>query len=200
VNSDEPLSISYQNSWATIHEPLALRIAMRWRYKLPPGVSLDDVSQECLLAAWELRDRHNPALGTEEGFFWVVMKSAARWFVAREWRRGLAGDKPRVRFAGESELEFYGSGLGNLPATAKERTVWPMERWRTVQRHLSPRQYSVVTLKTCDGLSDSEIEAKLGMSRGAADRLWTSAVTVLRSQWSMLAVGEGDSLVERVAV
>ncbi|QEL18386.1 sigma-70 family RNA polymerase sigma factor [Limnoglobus roseus] len=162
------------------YRPLALKLARRYRAKVPTWVEFDDLHQECKIALLRAAAHFNPDRGHAfPSYAVVVIGRAARAFVRREYNQGFSGlgkvapaADPQVRFRRYDALSL----ADIIPDGGGPPAVWKQERWDYVLKCLTSRERQVVELRLFRGSSNREIGASLGIGTSRVHSLWQSAI------------------------
>ena len=149
-----------------------------------------DIVQEAYLAVWRQADRYEPASGSLKGWILAIARNRAIDRLRAAARRPvIVHPSPTADGASEAEAEerLFASGRpvmtpsedGDPEATAARR--WLTAVVRSALGGLSPQERQVLALAYDDGLSQSEIAARLGWPLGTVKTRTRRAFSTLRS-------------------
>lgn len=122
------------------------------------GDEAEDVAQNALLKAWRRRDLYDP----QRPFLPWLITIARR--LAIDLRR-----RPREAPVGDASRDYDPpSAVGATPFDAAQRREHATLLWQTAKRELTPQQHAALWLAYGEGLTPTEVAAKLNIKAGAA--------------------------------
>lgn len=163
--------------------PVALLIAVRRPLYLHAAARFgpDEVEAACVRAVADaaVRFRGDGDPAAELPHFTEVVKWAFRSELTVMLRRGV--NEPSRFYRVHVDDDDAAADLYNPPA-AVPAARWTDDDWDRVLGPLHPRDREVIVLRYRDGLTQSEVAGRLGVSRQRIDQIEEAALAVLRDR------------------